>query len=209
MFIGHYGIALGAKALFPDAPLPMLMLSTQMIDVVFAGLVLAKVERVEIDVTATPTVPLRLTYMPFSHGLLGALAISVLMAGLTVLLYPETPAIIAYVIGLVCFSHWLLDLIVHDRDMPLIANRHHVGFGLWHNRTASIALEYGVIILGAAMLSLWGAVPIWKLGIITVVMCGIQAISFFTAPPKKPAELAVTMLAVFAAMTAAGWWMEN
>ena len=35
MFIGHYGVALGAHALFPQVPLPALVIATQAIDIVW------------------------------------------------------------------------------------------------------------------------------------------------------------------------------
>ncbi|WP_320241813.1 hypothetical protein [Cognatiyoonia sp. IB215182] len=185
------------------------MLSTQLIDVVWSGLVLAKVEKVEIDKTATPTVPLRLSYMPYSHGLFGALTISGLASLLTYAIYPDASLQVIFVIFAVGFSHWLLDLIVHDHDMPLIGNRYHVGFGLWRNRPISIALEVAIIICGAALLPLSGAVaPVKALivgGVLTIIQVGV----FFSSPPETPNKLAVSMLMVFALMTVVGIWMDT
>jgi len=68
MFIGHYSAAFVAKAIVPEAPLPILMVSAQLMDVVFSGCVLAGIERAEIDPDDNPTVPLRTDHIPFSHG---------------------------------------------------------------------------------------------------------------------------------------------
>ncbi|WP_299289084.1 hypothetical protein [uncultured Tateyamaria sp.] len=208
MFIGHYGIAFGAKALFPEAPLPALMLSTQLIDVVWSALVLAKVERVEIDPTATPTVPLRLSYMPYSHSLPSSIGLSIVMGLLAGVAYPDLSTGALWVIALVCFSHWLLDLIVHDHDMPLVGNRYHVGFGLWHYRVGAITLEMGVIVAGVAALAMFGTAVVWKVLSVAALMLVIQSVSFFTAPPSTPAKLATSMLFVFGLMMMAGWWID-
>ena len=59
----------------------------------------------------------------------------------------------AIVIGWVAVSHWMLDLLVHRADMPLLpANAlqlPRLGFGLWRFPVASAALESGLILAGA------------------------------------------------------------
>jgi hypothetical protein len=56
----------------------------------------------------------------------------------------------AIVLGLVSFSHWLLDLIVHRHDMPLLpGNLGHFpqfGFGLWRFKTASILAKLLLVV---------------------------------------------------------------
>ena len=55
--------------------------------------------------------------------------------------------------GLVSFSHWLLDLIVHRHDMPILPGNlgrlPRLGFGLWQFRAASVLLELLLVLLGA------------------------------------------------------------
>lgn len=59
----------------------------------------------------------------------------------------------AIVLGFVSFSHWLLDLVVHRHDMPLLpGNLGHLprlGFGLWQFQTASALTELALVLLGA------------------------------------------------------------
>ena len=59
------------------------------------------------------------------------------------------------VLGVVAFSHWLLDLPMHRADMPLLPGNAlglpRLGFGLWRFPLASAALEAVLVIIGAAL----------------------------------------------------------
>lgn len=208
MFIGHYGVALGAHAIFPAAPLPILMVATQALDIVWAALVLADVEKVEIRPGATDTTPLDLHQMPYSHSLAGATGIS-LMAALAAF-FVGFGSSVAVVVLAVAFSHWLLDLLVHDRTLIVINRDAKAGFGLWHNRPVSIAVEYALI--GAGVLLYWGRsgftgdVPalFWPVAAFLVL---VQSVTFFGPPPKTVNSLAATMLVLFAIITTASFWI--
>ena len=89
-------------------------------------------------------------YADYTHSLLGALALSAVFALIFGPLWGKRCAI---VLGLVSFSHWMLDLIVHRHDMPLLpGNLGHLprlGFGLWQFKTVSALMELLLVILGA------------------------------------------------------------
>ena len=57
-------------------------------------------------------------------------------------------------LGAVAFSHWVLDLIVHRGDMPILpgnaGNLPLLGFGLWRVPVASILLEVTLLLLGVS-----------------------------------------------------------
>ena len=59
------------------------------------------------------------------------------------------------ILGLVVFSHWVLDFIVHPPDLPLLfAGSPEVGLGLWTSGPgliASIALELVISFGGIAI----------------------------------------------------------
>ena len=76
MFIGHYGPAFALKPLRKPLPLWVLFLAVQWLDVGWALLVLAGVEKVRIVPGFTEASPLDSYYMPYTHGLLGALLLS-------------------------------------------------------------------------------------------------------------------------------------
>jgi hypothetical protein len=149
MFVGHYGVSFAAKAIDPGLPLPALMISTQLLDVAWSSFVLAGIEKVRLKRHFTATNDLDLYYMPYSHGLLTAAAWSGLAGLAAYFLLPGQGLMAAALMAGVCFSHWLLDLLVHVPDLPLIGNRYKVGFGLWNYRYLAFAIEIGVLFAGA------------------------------------------------------------
>lgn len=74
MFIGHYGPSFAAKRLDLAVPLWMLFIAVQLLDVFWAVFVLLGIETVRIVPGFTKTNALDLYYMPYTHGLPGALA---------------------------------------------------------------------------------------------------------------------------------------
>jgi membrane-bound metal-dependent hydrolase YbcI (DUF457 family) len=143
MFAGHYAAALAAKAAEPKAPMWTLVAAAQLVDIGWATLVIAGVERGSID----PTLPgsaLVLEHMPWTHSLPAAVAWSLAAALLskTLLRLSMRAAII---IGAVVFSHWLLDLIVHRPDLELYPAGPKLGFALWNMPVPEQAVEIGLI----------------------------------------------------------------
>src|ERR1700712_4058456 len=133
MFIGHYGAAFAAKAPEKRLPLWLLFLAVQWLDVVWSALVMLNVEKLRIVEGFTQGSALDLYYMPYTHGLIGAAALSAALGAVAALFFKERrTAIIAVVAGAV-FSHWLLDLVVHVPDLPLLGDSFKVGLGLWRN----------------------------------------------------------------------------
>ena len=73
MFVGHYGVSFAAKRVAPTIPLWALFIAVQLLDVIWAPLVLAGIEKVRIVPGITASNPLDLYYMPYTHSLVGAL----------------------------------------------------------------------------------------------------------------------------------------
>ncbi|MBV9418939.1 MAG: hypothetical protein JO348_04135, partial [Alphaproteobacteria bacterium] len=149
---------------------------------------------------------LDLYYMPYTHGLIGALALSVALGGLAALFYRERRAAIVTVVGGAVFSHWLCDLIVHVPDLPLIGDTMKVGFGLWHHRMVSFALEIAFLVAGAALYARAvpskrriGDVVLWLyVGAMTLV----GAIGTFGPPPASGLDEAHTALVMYLVLAA-------
>jgi hypothetical protein len=59
------------------------------------------------------------------------------------------------VLALVSFSHWLLDLLVHRADLPILpgnaGNLPRMGFGLWAHPVLAASLELLLVLAGAAI----------------------------------------------------------
>src|SRR6267142_4126593 len=73
MLVGHYGVSFLAKKSDDSIPLWVLFVAVQLLDVVWAPLVLLGVEKVRIVPGFTATNPLDLYYMPYTHSLAAAL----------------------------------------------------------------------------------------------------------------------------------------
>jgi len=54
-------------------------------------------------------------------------------------------------VGLAVFSHWILDLIAHPRDLAIYDNTWKVGFGLWNYRGPEFGLEIGLLAIGIVL----------------------------------------------------------
>ncbi|HEY6810837.1 MAG TPA: hypothetical protein VIZ70_06895 [Propionibacteriaceae bacterium] len=147
MIVGHYGLAAGAKSVDRRAPLWSLMLATQWLDVVFIPLFLLGIETIE-------TLPQGgygavVIHADYTHSLIGALVLS---AAFGAVAWWRWDRRLGLLLGAVAFSHWVLDLIVHRADMPILpgnaGNFPLLGFGLWAIPVASILLEAALLVVG-------------------------------------------------------------
>jgi membrane-bound metal-dependent hydrolase YbcI (DUF457 family) len=150
MIAGHFGFAAIVKSRETKVPLWSLMLATAWLDIVFIPLFVMKIETLKPLPGVSGSYGGSLIYADYTHSLLGALVFSAIFA---LFFVPRWGKRCAIVLGFVSFSHWLLDLIVHHRDMPLLpGNLGHLprlGFGLWQFKTVSVLAELLLIILGA------------------------------------------------------------
>lgn len=150
MFAGHFGLAAAVKAKTPEVPLWALMLGTQLLDVVFVPLFLSGVETIE--PIAGGGYGENVIHADYSHSLAGALFISVIAGLLARRFWGRRGGLI---IASVVFSHWLLDLLVHRADLPLlpgnIGNFPLLGFQLWQFPAVSTVVESVLIAVGVLM----------------------------------------------------------
>jgi len=149
MITGHFGLAAGAKSSGPSAPLWSLMLATMWLDVVFTPLYLAGVET--IDTPPGGGYGTSVIHADYTHSLLGALILSAVLGGAGAWWWGRR---LGTILGAVVFSHWVLDLVVHRADLPLVPGNlgglRLLGFGLWRF-PASIVLE-AVLLVGGVLL---------------------------------------------------------
>ncbi|MBB6729997.1 metal-dependent hydrolase [Cohnella zeiphila] len=146
MFAGHFGLAAAVKAKTPKVPLWALMLSTQLLDVIFVPLLLTGKETME----GKSGYGQGLIHADYTHSLAGALIIA-LAAGL--LAGKRWGKKGGFVIGATVMSHWVLDLFVHRPDMPLLPGNLGdlplMGFGLWRWPWLTAAAELALVAIGA------------------------------------------------------------
>jgi len=168
MFLGHFGVGFASKAAARKTSLGTLFLAAQFVDLLWPTLLLLGVERVAIQPGITKVTPLDFTFYPYSHSLLAAVAWGLLIGGMYWLIkrYPRG----AWVVGALVVSHWVLDLLVHRPDLPLLPNGPMVGLDLWRSLPATLVLEAGVF-FGGLYLYLsrtvakdrTGAIALWAL----------------------------------------------
>ena len=149
MFVGHYSIAFAAKTERNRVPLWVLFVAVQFLDYIWATLVLLGIEKLRVIKGFTAGSMLDSYFHPYSHSLIAAVAWS----GVAALAYGtfcsrhgcQYRKSAALIVGLAVFSHWILDLIAHPRDLPIYDNTWKVGFGMWNYRDPEFALEIAVL----------------------------------------------------------------
>jgi hypothetical protein len=158
--IGHFSVGLAAKPLAPKVPLGILLLATWILDVLAIVFGFAGIER---GGSAG---------LPWSHGLFMSVVWSVLAALLAARIYRDQRA--GVVVGLLVFSHWVLDFVSHPipfstfswrswqwsyghplaSDLPLFfGGSPKVGLGLYNtvSPVEATVLEFGMFVPGAAV----------------------------------------------------------
>jgi hypothetical protein len=149
MFVGHYSVAFAAKSEKHKVPLWVLFIAVQFLDYIWATLVLFGIEKLRVIKGFTAGSMLDSYFHPYSHSLIAAIAWSG-VAGVVYkiicsrhgCLYGKYAALI---VGVAVFSHWILDLIAHPRDLAIYDNEWKVGFGLWNCRDPEFALEIALL----------------------------------------------------------------
>ena len=199
MFIGHYGPAFGGKAALRQIPLWVLFIAVQWMDVVWAILVMAGIEKVRIVPGFMEGSPLDLYYMPYTHGLAGALALSALLGAIVALFMRQNKRAVFFVVASCVFSHWLLDLIVHRPDL-WIYDGVKVGFGLWRWLWISLPLELLTLVAGAWLYARYvparaaGNLVLW---VFVALMAALEVYGAFGRAPGSPEGEAQTALVAY------------
>lgn len=125
------------------------MLATVWLDIVFAPLFVAGIETIEVVPGAHAGYGQGIIHADYTHSLIGALLLSALFGLISAIPWGRRCGI---VLGAVVFSHWLLDLLVHRADMPILPSNFgdlpKLGLGLWQWPAISIAAEFALVIVG-------------------------------------------------------------
>jgi len=210
MFIGHFGLALGAKKFAPRPSLGTAILAAQWADGLWPIFVLLGIEQVAIDPTATLVTPLDFISYPYSHSLLALILWAAAFAGLYYALRRDRRG--ALVLAALVLSHWVLDAWSHRPDMPLWPGGPRVGLALWNWRPGTLAVEFGLYCIGASLYlsatrarDRWGITLLW---IFLVTLAAIYLASFFGPPPPSVRVLALSGLLGWL-FVAWGYWIDR
>jgi hypothetical protein len=210
MFIGHYALGLASKKLAPRASLGALIAAPILLDLLWPIFLLLGWEQVAIVSSNNPFLRLEFVSYPISHGLVAVLGWATLFASLYFGIARYLPG--AIVIWLGVLSHWLLDYIVHRRDLPLYAGSRLVGLGLWNHRVAIMVIEVAMF-----------AVAIWlylrqtkakdKIGTFSfwafvLFLLAAYAEAAFGPPPPSIKAIAIVTLFSWLLIPWA-WWFDQ
>jgi len=207
MFIGHYGVSFAAKPAQKRVPLWLYFIAVQWLDIWWAVLVMVGVEKFRVVPHFTEAMWLDFYYIPYTHSLPGALALSALLGGLAAIFFKPRQRTF-WIIAACAFSHWLLDLVVHVQDLPLIGDSYKVGFGLWRHFWISFPLELVVLWIGAFIYAhyvkaatAYQAVWLWVfVALLTFEECNTSfgLVGPFFAEPKAIAALSLAIYLIVA-----------
>ena len=216
MFIGHFGVGFGAKRYAPGISLGILFLAAQLADFIWPNLVLLGIERVRIDPGATAMTPLDFVYYPWSHSLV-ALAVWGGLFGLLYAALTRAGRTVAMVIAAVVLSHWVLDVVSHRADMPvLLGDSLRVGLGLWNHPVAAVAVELAIFFAGVWLYlartratDRIGSIGLWALVLflLAVYVANILA-NFLGPPPPSVAAVAWSAQAMWL-LVLWGFWLDR
>jgi hypothetical protein len=149
MGIGHFAVGLAAKHAVPRVSLALLLLATQLVDVLWGIFVLLGIEHARIRPGITAASPFDLYDYPISHSLLGGILWALLFGGGYFLFRRYRAG--AVMLGFLVLSHWVLDVISHRPDMPVLPNGPYLGLGLWNSVPATILVEEAMLCAGAVL----------------------------------------------------------
>jgi hypothetical protein len=152
MVAGHFGFAAIVKSRERQAPLWALMLACQWLDVIFIPLFVLGIERLVPVPGTTGGYGDVIIYADYTHSLAGSLILAIVFGWIAALIWGKRTGL---VLGGVVFSHWVLDLIVHRSDLPILPGNARqlprLGFGLWRFHGPAMLAELALVVLGAGL----------------------------------------------------------
>ena len=194
MFLGHFGVALGAKDASPKVSLGTMVLAAQFVDLLWPFFLILGIEHVRIAPGNTVVTPLEFYDYPFTHSLLGALCWSIVLGLVYFVVRKQTRA--SVVIALCVFSHWILDLITHRPDLPLgFAGSVYFGLGLWNSVAGTLFAEFVLFIAGAVLYArateARDKIGTYSFVAFVVLLAAVSLLNLFGPPPPNERIIAI------------------
>jgi LexA-binding, inner membrane-associated putative hydrolase len=184
MFLGHIALGLAGKRAAPTVSLATWLTSVQLVDMLWPIFLLAGLEHVRVAPGITRFTPLDFYDYPITHSLVGSIVWAAIFSGGCLLWYRN--ARIALLLGAGVVSHWVLDVISHRPDMPVLPRGPYIGLGLWNSVAATLVVELTMFAIGLMLYVRGGAgrrrVSFWLL--MAFVLVAYFAAAFGPPPPN-------------------------
>ena len=215
MFVGHEAVGLAGRAKTPGISLGTWLLAVQFLDLLWPIFLLLGWEHVRIAPGITRANPLDFYDYPITHSLVGALAWSAVFGAGYLILSKSEPVARrrgAVLLGAGVLSHWVLDLVVHRPDLPILPRGPYVGLGLWNFPVAELLVELALYAAGiAAYLRATrarDAIGRWGLWSLLAFLLVIWLSGVYGPPP--PSERALAWFALVGWLIPLwGWWVDR
>lgn len=211
MFVGHLAVALGAKKVEPRVPLAALAAAAFGLDLLWPVFVLAGLEVVRVEPSATAFTPLDFASYPWSHSLLMSLVWGAAAGLVAARLLNSSRA--GALIAAAVVSHWILDLVTHRPDLPVWPGGPRVGLGLWNSIPATLVVEGALF--AAAIAIYVRAAPArdaagrWSFWTLVALLTAIWASGPVSPPPPSQTAIGVVGLAVAVLIVPWIMWIER
>ncbi|HUK20461.1 MAG TPA: hypothetical protein VLV45_02750 [Gemmatimonadales bacterium] len=211
MFIGHYALGLAAKRLAPRTSLGTLIAAPTFADLIWPVFLLLGWERVSVAGGTNPFLTLAFDSYPISHSLVTLAGWGLLVGALYKMKTGYAQG--ALVVGLLVFSHWVLDWIVHIPDLPLYPGGPKVGLGLWRFAPATVVIELLMFVggIGLYMTATRARDRIGRYGVwaLLVLLALSYVGSLFSPPPGNIKALAIGGIIFGWLFVALAWWADR
>ena len=117
---------------------------------------------------------------------------------------------VAVLLAAAVVSHWLLDVISHRPDMPVLPHGPYIGLGLWNSVAATLLVELTMFAAGIALYVRGGGagrrrISFWLLMAFLFV---VYFAASFGPPPPDTRTLALSALTAWLLIPWA-WWADR
>lgn len=113
---GHFAIGFVAKHYTPRTPVFILLIAAYLIDILYFSFIIIGLDTID--------------YSPWSHSLLMALTWSIVITLFTFLITKNFR--LALILGIIVFSHWILDFLVWDNLSVAFNPTNKIGLGFYN-----------------------------------------------------------------------------
>lgn len=203
--ISHAATALVLKRRYPEAPIWPLLISVQLVELLWVGLTFAGIEHFAIDGDHV-----RLDFLPYSHSLVSGLGLGLVTWAVAAFIFGQRRLGVALALGVV--SHILLDAIHHEPDIHLlpVAGGPVFGLNLQSLPLADLLVElaYGWVCwwLFGGRRGLLGAIVVFNLLDIPLMFPQPGTGAMLSAHPAiLPALILVQIVASWVVV----WWLSS
>jgi LexA-binding, inner membrane-associated putative hydrolase len=219
MLTGHLAVGFIGKRVESKLSVGTLVLAALLSDLLWCVFLITGVERVQFKpgIVVSPAIraldALEASEVGYSHSLMMTAIWGVLLALLYYAVRRNPTG--AWVLFGAVLSHWVLDVISHPPDMPLLPGgmQRKFGFGLWNSIPATLAIE-GALWAAAIFLYLRTARPrarsffyvFWS-AIVLLTIAWIGNIA--GPPPANVSTIGFSSLAFFSLTVAWAYWINR